>query len=367
MPYASTASPAETRFVEASINNLRAFYDESFRMTHQLRRMRFMRMKSKAPKPFQRLIAQGIQSPMSYRLVQTVVGALAKERPKFSRIPINPKDREAAGRLQRACDPLLQDLETVVRQPLYWQFMDQLVADGRGCWKVTRDVWKGFPVQNQGEDDASYNKRVADFITTGSNHPIRARLVDSLNFLVPPEDYEPSYVIEQGKRPVLETLFRCGMMFEGEGAGQHLVEVPTGVNFHELELPRGMSPTQDVEEVWTPDYCYLRVAGHTMRFENEMGVLPYVWAFGEVSSHPDPAVHSMSVLYPYANLEPWLNTMLSTLAAWGVIGGTPILYTTRKPVAGVPSSGEMGAVQDIPLGKRVDLPPGGEIGFEIGR
>lgn len=355
------ATAAEQNLVDGTIRNLNSQHTEFERRLHHLRKLRFMKLKSNAPKAFQRVLSGGVKSPLSYRLVQTAVGMICKERPRYRRLAIDKDDRDGASRLQSSADPLMQDLERLARKPLYWHYVDALVADGRSVVKHYRDAWTGFPVQDEAEEDKFYNKRVADFIMSGASHPLRMRTVDNLNFKVPPVDYEPPFVLEGGARPTMGVMESFGLKF---GTNSRFETLPDATAFHMLETPSGTPPTVDVEELWFDDVVYVRIAGQVFKADNDLGFKPYVWSSGETSSHPDVSLQNLSILYPFAGIEPWLNTMLSVLASWGIIGGTPILYTSRKlppGAGGVPDA--QPTLSDIPLGKRIDLGIGGEIGF----
>lgn len=355
------ASTVETNVVNAAIQDGHRTFIEYERKVHQLRKLRFMKTRPSAPKPFQRVISGGVRSPLSYRLVQAITGMVTKERPAFKRLPLNKDDRDSASRLQASADPMLQDLERLASRPLYYNFIDAMVADGSAVMKCYRDSWQGFPERGADQQDNEYNDMVAKFIMRGASHPLRMRQVDVLNFKYPLVDYDPPYVIEEGKRPTLGAMTSFGLYF---GVNNKLQILPDATAFHTLEIPTGVAPLIDVEEVWRDDEVFVRIGGTVYKAPNKMGFKPYVWAQGETSSHPDPALSSLSVLYPYAGLEPWLNTMLTVLASWGVIGGTPIMYTSRKlppGAGGVPDSTPN--LSDIPLGKRIDLGLGGEIGF----
>lgn len=357
----TTTDAKDKALVDSAVRDLQSTWLESERKIHQLRKLRFMKTRPTAPKPFQQVISGGLRSPLSYRLVQTVTGMLSKERAVYKRIPLDNSDREAASRLQSSADPLMQDLERIARRPVLTHFIDSLVADGRAIMKCYRDVWDGYPLQMENERDDDYNRRVSNFVSRGATHPLRMRLVDALNFKMPLTEYDPPYVMEGGKRPTLATMSAYGLRF---GTNNRVETIEDSSSFHVLELPSGISPTIDVEELWFNDEVYVRVAGNVFRADNEMGFKPYVWASGETSSHPDPSLASLSILYPFAGIEPWLNTMLTVLASWGVIGGTPILYTSRKLPPGAGGTPDVQPqLSDIPLGKRIDLGIGGEIGF----
>lgn len=355
------ADSDETNLVDSTVQLLMSQHIEYEKRVHHLRKLRFMKLRGSAPKAFQKVLSGGIRSPLSYRLVQTAVGMICKERPSYKRLPLNKDDRDAASRLQSSVDPLMQDLERLSRKPLYWHIVDALVADGRTVVKNYRDAWSGFPEQGDEEDDAAYNQRVAQFVMQGTNHPLRMRTVDTLNFKVPPVDYDPPFVLESGLRPTMGVMQSFGLKF---GVNNKFETLPDATAFNYLELPNGVPPTVPVEELWMPDCVYVRIAGQVFKSENDLGFIPYVWSSGETSSNPDVSLQNLSILYPFAGVEPWLNTMLSVLASWGVIGGTPILYTSRKippQAGGVPDV--QPSLGDIPLGKRIDLGVGGEIGF----
>lgn len=355
------ASAAERNVVDSTIQGLLQQNQEYERKVHALRKLRFMKGRTAAPKPFQRVLAGGLRSPMSYRLVQTVVGMICRERPQYKRIPLDKDDRDAASRLQASADPLIQDLERLARKPLYWHFEDALVADGRAVMKGYRDAWTGFPQPHDDEEDEDYNRRVAAFVMAGSSHPLRMRVIDTLQFKVPQTDYEPPYVLETGKRPILGVMDSFGLKF---GTNNKLVTHDGATAFHSLELPSGIGPTMDVEELWMNDCVYVRIGGDVYKADNDLGFIPYEWTSGETSSHPDLALQNLSILYPFAGIEPWLNTMLTVLASWGIIGGTPILWTSRKLPPGSGSVPDTAPnLSEIPLGKRIDLGVGGEIGF----
>jgi hypothetical protein len=250
--------------------------------------------------------------------------------------------------------------EQIARRPLFWQLLDQVLGDGRGHVKVQKEVWKGYPIKAETEMEKAYNERVAKFIMRATSHPIRSRLVDPLNMMVPPTEYDPPYMIEQGHRPLLSTMNHLGLTF---GTNNRIVQNPDTLAHPVLEMPRGMAPSVPVEEMWTDDACFIRIAGQdVLKYPNDLGFIPYINILGEVSSLNDPALQSLSILYPYQGIEPWLSTLMSTMAAWSILGGTPILWTSRRPYQGAPPPNDL-TLSEIPLGKRVDLGTGGEIGF----
>jgi hypothetical protein len=355
-------TPAEKKWVDSIIKDGREVYSETFDLIHHLRRVRAMRIKARTPRSFSRIMGKGIRAPMSYSLIQTIVGLVAKNRPKFTRLPRTPREKESAQRLANTAGPTLDALEASARKPLYYLFADQLAGDGRGAIKMRVLPWEGYPIREEGMKDPQYNKIVDDWLASTSSQPIRATLADPLNVMPAREEWDLPYLIEQGHRSTKLTMQRLGIQFDATGK---IRELPAGKPVSELEIPRGLGPTIPVEEVWTDDAVYIRVAQSSGYFkrENTLGFIPYVTRFGEMTSIPDPSLEGVSSIFPFLGLEPWLNTMLSVMAAWSVLGSTPILWTARDPRVANAAAAEKIGVSDIPLGRRVDLGLGGQIGF----
>lgn len=360
--HVSTPSSNEVNWVASVINENRRIYGELHRVIHHLRRMRAMRLSGRVPRSFQRILGQGVRAPMSWALVQTIVGLISKNVPQFKRIPRKPSERAAAARLATSAWPLIQTYSRIARKPLFVLSCDQLVGDGRTIWKLRRSVWENYPDRDPGEDDDSYNRRVEDFLNSEARKSplLRASLVDPLTFMPSREEYDASFVIETGRRPLLTTMRSLGLKF---GVNNRLVPLAEGQAVHELELPSGLSPTAQVDEVWTDEYVYIRINGETLKFENEFGFIPYAWRFGQLTSIPDPVLEGTSVIFPFMGLEPWLNTLVSVVVAWSILGGTPILQMeTVGNVASVPPATETPQA-DIPLGKMVYPAVGRRLSF----
>ena len=364
-PQAETPTTSECAWADTAIKDNRALYRERHKIMHNLRVMRLLRTKSVAPGPMQKYLAEGIKVPIGYRLVQSIVGRMNAERPIFERIPRRPREKDDAMMLANSADPMLQTFEQLAHRPLLLHLYDQLVGDGFGVVKMRRIPWQGYPIQQEGQSDKDYNKAVAEFVVNAGDQPMRAQLVDPLNFMPSREEWDAAFVIEQGKRNVSSFLRQNRLTL---GVNNRLLKIPDGEPYPELELPSGMRPQDEIVEIWTPESVFIRIgtSGKSyLKFPNDVtgdGLLPYAWGSGESTSLRDPAADAMSVLFPIAALEPWVNLMLTTMAAWSIIGGTPILYTSRQAVANAPIVSQIG-LAEIPLGKRIDLGTGGQIGF----
>lgn len=348
----------EKTWVEETLTQQKSVYTETHKLIDQMRRLRYMRAKARPPRAFQRLIGKGIKSPLSYNLVQTITGMIVRDRPKYQRVPRSKSEKASAQTLANAADPLMQSYEEISKRPLFFLWADQAVADGRIIGKVRRVPWEGYPIKNDAEKDGEFNKRVATWVMNASTHPLRATIVDAMGFMPDRNEWEPQFIVETGNRPTLPTFKAMGIV---PGGSEGFKSIPTDRPYPDGEIPSGTPPTVPVEELWTNDALYIRVAHEAvMKFPNEYGFIPYAWNLGAVSSHNDPALEGLSVIYPYLGLEPWIQMLLGVLASWSIIGGTPILVQTSDARAG---SSNVGAVADIPLNKMVTLPPGADLSF----
>ena len=365
MPDEIAVTQQEQAWVDTVIKDNNALYKERHDIMHRLRKMRMLRGKDTAVGPMQKLLGAGMRVPLGYRLVQNVVGRMNSERPTFTRVPRRPGDKQSAANLANSADPMLQTFEQLSHRPLVLHTYDQLAGDGFAVWKLRRVPWEGYPLREGFDSDKAYNKAVALFVVNAGDQPLRAQLVDPLNFMPSREEWDASYVIEKGRRNIKPFMRQHRLAF---GLNNRLERIPEGEPYPELELPSGMRPMEEIIEVWTDEFVYIRLGirgKKYLKFKNDVtddGLIPYAWGSGESTAMRDPAADSLSVLFPIGALEPWMNMMMNTMASWAIVGGTPILWTARQAVAGAPMVSQV-AVSDIPLGKRIDLGTGGQIGF----
>lgn len=354
------ASDFEKKWVDQVVRDQRRIYQEWVKTAHHLRRMRALRLSGRTPRAFQAIVGRGVRVPMSWALVQTVVGMIAKNKPAFKRIPVDEADKERAMRLQTSAWPLIETYSRMAKKPLYYLAVDQLAGDGRAVAKLHRRVLEGYPVRAEGIDDKTYNKQVEDYLNDNRQEPFRVSLVDPTTFWPSREEFDASYVVESGRKPLLSTLKGLGLKF---GTNNDLVPAPLGSTIQELEIPGGMSPTSMVNVVTTDNEIFVDIDGHTMRFPNELGFINYSWRGGQVSSINDPMLEATSVIFPFAGVEPWLNTLMSVLLSWSILGGTPILAVHTSVDGAAVRVGDETPPADIPLGKMVSPGAGKTLQF----
>lgn len=350
-----SVTQTERSWMDQVIQDSRATYDPAFKQIETFRKVRTMRMKPRAPRAFQRILGAGVRSPMAWSLVQTAKGSIARDWPKFTRLPRTDKEGPAAARLAASAVPTLQALS---RKDLFRLAVDGALADGRVAIKLRRKPLEGYPLRDSGESDANFNRRVDAFLATKPRAPLRASIIDPTNFM-PARDDPPSYVVEQGVRPMLPTLNEFGLLWDGS----NFRRIPEGQPYSALFQPTG-STTVPVEEIWTAYYCYIRVGGQDYyKTPNDMGgTLPYAWCMGEETSVQTPLMEGVSILYPIVGLEAWMNTLLTCTFAWALLASNPILVTTRDPHPNLPPITET-APADLPLGKHIDAGVGAKLGF----
>lgn len=349
MAEAKTPSPGERSWAEQVVRDQKRVYQEFVKTAHHLRRMRALRLTGRAPRSFQALLGRGVRVPMSWSLVQTVVGMIAKNTPTFRRVPRNELDKDASMRLATSAWPLIETYSRMAKKPLYYLLADQLAGDGRAVFKMQRTILEGYPLRIDYGGDKEYNKAVEDYLNEKQPQPVRAALIDPTTFWPSREEYDTSYVVESGRRPLLTTMKSLGLKF---GTNNKLLQTPVGATMTELEIPAGLSPTAAVDIVTTDENHFISVDGEWLKFENEFGFINYGWRFGQVTSINDPMLESTSIIFPFAGVEPWLNTLFSVVLAWSVLGGTPILAVHTQPHQNL-VPGDDTPPADIPLGKMV--------------
>lgn len=357
-----SVTPVEKTWVEETIKDQTRVYREAKDNMLLLRKQRALRLTGKTPRAFQSLLGKGVRVPMSWALVQTVTGMIAKNDPKFRRIPRGERDKEASQRIQNLAWPLIQTYSKLAREDLFYQLVDQLAGDGRAVVKLRRSVMEGYPVREQGQSDKEYNRKVEDYLENArSDSALRITRIDPMTFMPSRETYDTSSVVESGKRPIKQVMRRLGLKF---GVNNSLEPVTIGDTLPDLLVPSGMSPNEFYDEVWTPDEVYIRIGNQdVMKAENEFGFIPYRWRYGQTTSIPDPMLEGTSVVFPFAGIEPWLNTLMSVVVAWSVLGGTPILQNISASNQETPGTDL--AMADLPLGKMVKPAAGRRLEFVV--
>jgi len=349
----------ETYFQEL-VRQRKGDYNIRDKLIKGLRRQRFMRNKLYLPKAYQELVGKNApRAPLSYRLVQTGIGAIAKVPPKFYAVARLDSDKAVAERAQTWCSLMMPALSRATRRPLFWKMMDSLIGDGGAVVKCLRLPWSGFPVQATGEDGKVYAKRVQDFLKKKPTQPFVARVVDLATFYPPLSEWGGGEVVEHGVRPTRPTLE--SLRLHGSSIST-LARLPDEQPYPVGQVP-GFGTTIEVSEVWNDEVCALVLGGtKVMAFENIYGRVPYEWSPGITTSSYDPALEGVSLTFGLQYLQPWIDTMLAIIAAWSILGGNPIMWTSQDPVQGMSPSKEF-AVKDIPFGKWIDFGVGGKGGY----
>ena len=351
------ADSRQANWVAKTVQARKSLYYTRDKLLHGLRRQRFLRTKNKTARAYQRYVGQGIHCALGYRLVQTVVGAIAKAPPKWHVIA---PDDEVASRVQRWIPLAFQNIERITKQRLFWRGLSRLAGDGILVAKFSRRAWSDFPLQQLGETDGDYNDRVRLWLRTSATVPFRIRLVDGLTFYPPTGEWDADFTVESSKRASAPTLRELRLAPTTKTGGlSNLAFFPADRPYPELELPN-LPDNIQVDELWTPQECFIRVAGKVVVIPNEYGEIPYEWCYGEEGTD-DPSLEGVSVMFPIMYLEPWIDQVLSVLAAWSsTVQPTPVTTTALGP--GVNPNVET-AVEDFKLGKHYTLKPGQALGW----
>ena len=351
--------------VEAYVTNLirqrKADYTTRNKLVLGIRRQRFMRNKLALPKAYQALVGNNApRAPLTYRLIQTAVGAIAKVPPEFHVVPRQDSDKDVAERAQDWCKLMLNAMSRSSRRPIFWKMLDSIVGDGGTAVKIMRRPWNDFPAMKESEDGGVYAKRVDAFTKSRPTQPFVARVVDWATFYPPTTEWGEGEIVEHGKRPTQSTLQALRLVGD---TSKGLARLPDGVPYPVDQVPR-LGPTIEVSEVWNDEACFIVIENEkVLKLNNIYGKPPYVWSHGLTTSSYDPALEGVSVAFGLQYLQPWIDTMLGIISAWSILGGTPIMWTAQEFVQGMPTDSKEIAVKEIPFGKWVDFGIGGKGGY----
>lgn len=345
------------KWVNREIQRQKTLYAERDELILGLRRQRMMRLKPRPTEAYQNFLGKGVRVPVSFRLVETVVGAVAGgNRPA---IHVLSPDAELSRRGSRWADLVLKANEQHTQRGMYWKFWDSFIGDGLVFMKTTRHPWTEYPDKEENDSDAGYQRRVEAFLRSPPPAPIRTRVADPATCYPPLHEWTTAYFLESGMRPTTETLRQLGLKVSQRGniMAQN-PEAPTPINMAGLRL----GPNIEVDELWTDKDLFVRVGGTLWHFDNELGRIPYVWASGSAVAWSDPTLQAMSVLYPLMYLEPWVNQFLSQLVGSGTSALSPTPIATQEARGNISGGGDV-KITDWQGGKLHQMPPGADLKF----
>ena len=118
MPVAKQVGGQLKTWVEKMIQDRTAERSGRNELILGFRKQRFMRLKVRPPEAYQDYIGQaGVKVPLSFRLIETVIGSAAAERPHCH---VSSPDREVARRVGKWAELVLQNQEIVSQPALFW-------------------------------------------------------------------------------------------------------------------------------------------------------------------------------------------------------------------------------------------------------
>lgn len=356
------ASGAVKTWVDRTLNGLRSEANERNQLILGLRKQRMMRLKPNPPEAYQDYLGKGVRVPISFRLVETVVGAVAgNDGPQFF---VSSPDQELTQRATTWARLMYDAQHRVGQSSLYYRYWDSLIADGMAAYKTVRRPWSDFPLRETSaegeiESDEHYNDRVESFIRGRPPVPWKTRVVDPATFYPPRSEWGRAYAAESGLRPTEEVMRQLNLAQTSRGNFIYKTnDEPTPMNMSGLRS----APRIQVDELWTEEALFVRVGGNVFEYENDLGKLPYLWTSGAALAFSDPTLQAMSVLYPLQYLEPWVNQFLSTLIGNATLSTTPISVITHESVGTQGGAADV-VISDPPYGKQVDLPPNSDMKF----
>lgn len=348
--------------LDSILKERKQLHETRVKYIHGLRRLRFMRNQNKPPRQLQAILGKESPSlPLAFKHVQNVVGAIARHRPVPHLIMRDDNDDETKFRGAQWCDLVMQQQERMAGKPLYWKWVDNVIADGMGVFKLTRHQWKDFPEPEDDETDESYAEKVEQFYARKNGPPFRLRTVEPHTIFLPQYEWEPQDIMEISTRSLRETVRALRVVPTNQSLKSFRV---LGENepYPEDEVPNIPAGTVEVAEIWTPDMVAFGLMGKWFTMDNPYnGIVPYVTTGGATTGSSDPALEYVSTLFPFQRSQPFADMMVSSMIGWAILSVNPIIWTRRRPGPGVTGSQEV-AIEEIHWGKHMDLGVGGELG-----
>ncbi len=355
---AKRASARTKQWVEQKLNVLRSEGAERNSMILGLRKQRFLRLKPRPPEAYQDYMGQGVRVPVSFRLGETVVGAVAGGQDNINFIATSP-DNILSQRATTWSNLQIPTQERWSQAGLYFRYWDSLINDGMAAIKTQRRPWTDFPKKEEAEEDEAYNRRVEAFLRNRPPIPYRTRVVDPATFFPSHSEWGKAYCAEMGLRPTEDVLQTLGLRPTRSGFTildpQDMPDEPTPLDMPGIR----MGPRIQVDELWTETNLYVRIHGSVFEYDNEFGRLPYEWTSGSTIAFSDPTLQALSVHYPIQYLEPWINQFLSTLIAQAGVTATPTPVITHEAIGTASGLGET-QISELEAGRLHDLPPGSD-------
>jgi hypothetical protein len=359
---ATRASARTKRWVEEKLNTLRNEGAERNRMILGLRKQRFLRLKPRPPEAYQEYLGQGVRVPVSFRLGETVVGAVAGGQEMVEFTATSP-DTLLGQRATIWTNMQIPTQERWSQAGLYFRYWDSLINDGMAGLKTQRRPWTDFPKKGDEEEPVNFNRRVEAFLRTTPPIPYRTRVVDAATMFPSHSEWGKAYFGEMGLRPTEDTMQMLGLRPTRSGFTvldpTEMPDEPTPLDMPGIR----MGPRIQVDELWTETDLFVRIHGSVFQYENEFGRIPYEWTSGATIGFSDPTLQALSVHYPLQYLEPWINQFLSTLVAQGGNTATPTPVITHEAIGGAGSVGET-QVSELEAGRLHDLPPGSDFNWK---
>lgn len=358
MPNSKPVSNELKTWAQSEVRKARAEYHLRDQTMIGLRRQRFMRLKPNPPEAYQRIMGEGVRVPMSYRLIQTVVGAVAgSDRVKFHTVTPDP---ELQNRGNKWFNLQISAQERMTQPALYWRWWDSMVSDGMAVLKTQRNPWTEYPKRTD-ETAAEYNSRVRDFFSSGPPVPWKTRVVDPATFYPGRPEWGHRYIIEHGLRSAADTFRTLGVQMSPTGT---LIPIAKDEPVSWPMTGLYTKPLVEVSEIWSPDEMLVIVGvggEQVFRFENELGRIPYVWAFANAVAFADPTLMGTGAAFPLMYIEPWVNQALSQMVGYSTMQAVPTPFTVQENVPGTVLSDTQ--ITDFKTGKLHQFGPGIKPGF----
>ncbi|MDB5541602.1 MAG: hypothetical protein JWQ89_3329 [Devosia sp.] len=320
-----------------------------------------------------------VRARLAIKIATMVTAALSKNPPTtlFQPVGFGTSYEENSKLREHFFDASGTRQQEEAKDRLFRKFMYSLVTKGSGCLKTVeraKTAWSGYgkyskklkgelesesadgPYQglDQAGKDSVYNAKTEEY-KRGQPYPIRTTYVPANTFYYIKGDDGITFAAEVKEVTYTDNLEKFGYALDGRG---HIVPQAMGLPSNGWAQVMGQKKTLRMFEAWTWDTVYYVMIGpgQTASAGSKLGSGtlvkslkhhygdrvcktlrgPYFHALGTTTDSTLPDRAGLSILYPYLDLFPLLDSLLTIRANAAFFTGFPSFKRTQKPGALLP-------------------------------
>ena len=334
-------------YIDELLTNRRSVYRELHEQIRENRALRYGEHHIPIPIAYASSTAI-VRSSIVADILFRVVATLTTDDPVVRVPPIGPteKAKRQSNRIEGWSQSAYTEMQRAAQRAVFRMGIDAASSDGLGVFKCTdrRDVWRGFPRRQRG-DDGEYSEEPGDYLartdkfTRSQPFPFHWTDLDPLTFFPLPGTYGGlSEVLEVTKRSAVPAMraFNVKRNATGTFGKRRPGEVLTEDSDYAGE-------TWELAEYWTDKTVSYKLDQEIVdERTHNYGRVPYFPLGGHMTSSRDPHRMYQSVIQPFAHLIPTLDSVLTMTSNWVYLSAYPFLEL-------IDPTGQMTMGQDNPL------------------